>query len=268
MRELTLVTVQSQLTSQQKLLVGEETIADINRLAQDPDYGEEFLESYLTHLQVLADAPKNNHIQYLNAMKFFSLVEANNSLIDAYIKVFPERYEERKKGRSEETTREHIRKQASRYNGSKMVNEIRRVATMPVQLVHRHLLHDAILQTAELMLTAKSEMVRQKAADTLIRELKPSEDQTLKIEVNDGSKSVIAELQDAARTLAATQYEAIHAGVPIQKIAAAKIYTSEDEIIDVPVVEVEEDKPEPDTVVTIPRPSSELLSDSGPWKLK
>ena len=235
MNELSVELVHSQLTAQQRLTVSEETIEDINRLAADPDYGEEFMDTYLTHLQVLADAPKNNHTQYLNAMKFFSLVEARNSLTNAYIKVFPERYEDRRKGRTDETAKDLMRKEASRYNGSKLVNEIRRVAGMPVQLVHRHLMHEAILETANLMKNAKSEMVRAKAADTLIRELKPAEEQTLNVKVEDGSTSVIDDLRKATQELAAQQHEAVMAGVPIKQITAARIYSDDDDIIDVPV---------------------------------
>lgn len=228
MKELTLVTVQSQLTSQQKLLVNEETLEEINKLATQEDYGEEFLESYLNHLNVLADSPRNTHTQYLNAIKFFSLVEAGNSLTDSFIKVFPERFEQAKRtSRDEESGKELVRGNASRYNSSKMVNEIRRVATIPVQLIHRHLLHQAILESADLMLNAKSEMVRQKAADTLIRELKPQEDSVLKIEVDDGSKSVIEELALRSQELAAKQHEAVMAGVPLKQISQAKIFTQE-----------------------------------------
>lgn len=233
MKELTLVTVQSQLTGQQKLLVDEGTIEEINKLATQPDYGAEFLESYLDHLNVLADSPRNNHTQYLNAIKFFSLVECGNSLTDAYVKVFPERYEKRKKGNPEpDKGKEMMRGEASRYNGSRLVSEIRRVATVPVQLIHRHLLHEAILTTAELMTTARSEMVRAKAADTLIRELKPAEDQTLKIEVEDGATSVIQELANATQALAAKQHEAVMSGgVKMKEIAGAKIFREEEEDI-------------------------------------
>jgi len=242
MKELTLVTVQSQLTGQQKLLVGEETIEEINKLATQPDYGAEFLESYLDHLNVLADSPRNNHGQYLNAVKFFSLVECGNSLTDAYVKVFPERHERRAKGNPDkENVKQLLRGEASRYNGSRLVSEIRRVATVPVQLIHRHLLHEAILATAELMTTARSEMVRAKAADTLIRELKPAEDQTLKIEVEDGSTSVIQELAAATQALAAQQHEAVMSGgVKMKQIAAAKIYRDDTEIIEGDVTEVDD----------------------------
>jgi len=233
MKELTLVAVQSQLTAQQKLLVDEGTIEEINKLASQPDYGAEFLESYLDCLNVLADSPRNDHAQYLNAMKFFSLVEAENSLTDAYVKVFPERLERRAKGNPDkENVKQLLRGEASRYNGSKLVSEIRRVATIPVQLIHRHLLHESILVTADLMHNARSEMVRAKAADTLIRELKPQEDTTLKIEVDDGSTSVIQELANATQALAAQQHEAVMAGVPLKQIAASKIFTADEETIE------------------------------------
>jgi hypothetical protein len=233
MSELTLPTIRTQLSKQQQLLINEDTVAEINQLASDPDYGPEFLQAYLEHMQVLADAPKNTHAQYLHAVKFFSLVEAGNSLTDAFIKVFPERFEQRRKTTGDDS-KEIIRGDASRYNSSKLVNDIRRVATIPVQLIHRHLLHEAILENAKLMTGARSEMVRQKAADTLIRELKPAEDATLKLKIDDGSASVIEELRRASEELAATQRQAALAGVPMKQIAAARIYSNDEEdIIDV-----------------------------------
>ena len=109
--------------------------------------------------------------------------------------------------------------EASRYNKSVLVNEIRRVACVPVQLIHRHLLHEAILETAHIMRHAKSDMVRQKAAATLIAELKPPEDQQINIKVNDGSSSIIEELRKATEALAAEEYRAVRAGRPMKDIA-------------------------------------------------
>ena len=240
MNELSLELVHSQITTKQKLMVSQETVDEINKLANDPDYGMEFLESYKDHLNVFTESPRNNHTQYLNAIKFFSLVEADNSLTDAYVKVFPERFERRQKGNPDsDAVKQLLRGEASRYNSSKLVNEIRKVATIPVQLIHRHLLHDAIMTNAHLMHTAKSEMVRQKAADTLIRELKPPEDQVLKVEVEDGTKSVIAELHKATKELAAEQHKSVMAGVPLKQISAARIFSSDDDIIDVEAEEVD-----------------------------
>jgi hypothetical protein len=231
MSELTLSTVQSQLTAQHKLLVSEETIEEINRLATESDYGAEFLETYMDCMNVLADSPKNNPNQYLRAIKFYSLVEAGNSLTDAYIKVFPERYEARSKNH-DNPEKSIMRGEASRYNGTRMVGEIRKVTAIPVHLIHRHLLHAAILETADLMKNARSEMVRAKAADTLIRELKPAEENTLQVKVEDNTTSVIAELQKATKALAAEQYKSVMAGVPLKSIAAARLLDKDEEIIE------------------------------------
>ena len=222
--ELTLETVKSQLTPNNRLLVDENTINEINRLANDPDYGEEFLESYLTHLNVLKQHVKANHPQYVNAVKFFTLVEAGNNLVDSYIKVFPDRYEARNRNLPEQQKgKENITSEASRFNRSVLVNEIRRVACIPVQLIHRHLLHEAILETAHIMKHAKSDMVRQKAAATLIAELKPLEDTQINITVDDNTTSIIDELRNATEALVAQEEQAVMAGRPLRDIAKSRI---------------------------------------------
>jgi len=220
--ELSLDLVHSQMSKQQSLSVDAGTVEEINKLVDDPEYGEEFLESYVDHLNVLKDNPKYTHDKYLKALKFFTLIEADNSLTDAYIKTFPERYEARQNNHSI-PKKDIMRSEASRYNKTRLVNEIRRVATIPIQLIHRHLLHEAILTTAKLMQESKSDMVKQKAADTLIRELKPAEENTLNVKVDDGSVSVIAELHAATKALAAEQHKSAMAGVPLREITQARI---------------------------------------------
>jgi hypothetical protein len=234
--ELTLSVVQSQLTKAQKLTVDEGTIEEINKLANEPDYGPEFLSSYMDHMQVLADAPRNNHTQYLNAIKFFSLVEAENTLTDAYVKVFPERFDKRQagnRGKTSDEVKQLLRGEASRYNGSKLISEIRRVATIPVNLIHRHLLNESILVTAELMRSARSEMVKAKAAEVLIRELKPTEDAVLEIKVDDGSLSVIESLRLATQELAAKQHGSVLGGAStVKEIAQSKIMIDQEDIVE------------------------------------
>ena len=238
MKELSLDVLQSQLRPNARPTVTEDTVAEIQKLAEDPDYGEEFLHTYIDHLNVFKEQKGRSHQQYLNAIKFYSLVQAGNNLTDAYIKVFPERYEDRTRGMPKSSDKDKakakavMRGEASRYNGSVLVAEINKVAAIPVQIVHRHLLHEAILEQAKLMRTARSEMVRQKAGATLITELKPTEDQVLKVDVEDGAKSMIEELRQATEKLAAAEYQSVTAGVPLKKIA-------ERDIIDVQVEEVD-----------------------------
>jgi hypothetical protein len=177
------------------------------------------------HMNVYKENNRCTHERYIHAVKFFTLVESGNSLTNAYMKVFPERYEERRKNHpdAEPGDKSFMRAEASRYNGSVTVMDIRRIATTPVQLVHRHLLHEAILQQAELMRSARSEMVRQKASACLIEQLKPAEDSVLKIEVDDGSKSAIEDLREATIALAIAERRSVQAGVPLSVIAERKI---------------------------------------------
>jgi len=229
MNELTLDLVQSQLKPKQRLLISEETVKEIELLSKDPDYGEEFLDLYLDHLNVLKETPRASHDQYLNAIKFFGLVEAGNSLTDAYIKTFPQRYKDRRRNHPDagDGSKDFMRSEASRFNSSKLVNEIRKVACIPIQLIHRGLLHEAILNQAQLMRTARSEMVRQKAGAVIISELKPQEDTVIAVKVEDGSKSVIEELRLATERLAIAEQQSVKAGMPLSVIASANVYEGE-----------------------------------------
>lgn len=225
-RALTLDLVQSQMRPNQRKTISEETVAEIQKLSEDPEYGEEFLDCYIDHLNIYKEAPGRSHTQYLNAVKFFSLVEAGNTLTDAYIKLFPQRYEDRKKNfLPEEQNKSIMRGEASRYNSSVLVQEINKVAAIPVQLIHRHILHEAILSQAELMRNSRNDMVRQKAGQCLITELKPDGPHVLNVKVDDNTTSIIDELRKAAEALAAAEHRSIMAGVPLKEIAESVIMT-------------------------------------------
>lgn len=225
MNELSKEVVLSQLPKHQRNLVSENEIKEINKLVEDPDYGPEFLSSYLDHMKVLHENVRNNHAQYVNAVKFFTLVESNHSLKDAYIKVFPERYEERCRRSNDPDA--SINAEASRFNKSGLVNKVREMAAVPIQLIYRHVLHEAIIESANLMRTARSEMVRQRAAATIISELKPQEDTVINVRVDDGSKSAIEELHEATKRLAAAERQSVQAGVPMRDIAESNIIEGE-----------------------------------------
>ena len=225
MKELSKDLVMSQLPKKQQLMVSDEDIGEINKLAKDPDYGPEFLQTYMDHLIVLKDNLKNSHSQYITAIKFFSLVEGGHTLRDAYIKTFPERWQER--SRRSDDPDAVINAEASRFNKTRLVNDVRRMSAIPIQLIHRHILHEAILSQAHLMRTSRSDMVRQKAGATLIAELKPTEDQTININVDDGSKSAIQELREATERLAAAERRSVDVGVPMRDIANYKIIEGE-----------------------------------------
>ena len=232
--ELSLDVIHSQLTAKDRLKVTEETVDRLQRLTKDPDYGDEFLENYLMGLAKLKQHVYASHEQYVNAVKFYTLVESDISLTDAYIMVFPERYQARLQGKPPaEANKTVVASEASRYNRSVLVNEIRQINAYPVQLIHRNLLHEAILDQAELMRTAKSDFIRQKAGQTLIQELRPKEETQLQIAIDDGTASAIEDLRKATEQLALAEMETIALGkATLDSIAKRKIVTIDAEVID------------------------------------
>jgi len=230
-QELTLSQVKAVLPHRQAKLVTQDTIDEINKLARDPEYGVDFLDLYRDHLNILVQDQRRNSDKYLQAIKFFYLVEGGLTLTDAYILVFPERFEARMASKKD-FVKADITSEASRFNATKMLNDIRKAATVPIQLIHRHTLYEAIAVEANIMRTAKSELVRQKAAAHLIDVLNPIEEQTLNIQVEDGSKSAIEELRLATSRLASAQFDRIHSGTPVKDIAESVVVTIEAERVE------------------------------------
>ena len=122
---VTLEVLQGQVNKKKSHLITQDTVDEINKLVEDPDYGEEFLDAYVQYFDITSQMGNWNTPKYLNAMKFFILMEQNMTAVDAYCKVFPERLEARhERGES----KRDMGGEASRYNSSQIVNEIRKVA--------------------------------------------------------------------------------------------------------------------------------------------
>ena len=236
MSKLELEVVQQQLGKKKGMLVGQDTVDELNKLAEDPDYGEEFLDSYISYFNIL-ESGKWKTPSYMHALKFFTLIESGHSGVDAYVKAFPERLEARV-ARGE--GKNHMGGEASRYNASALVNEIRKVATIPVQLIHRHLLHEAIMKSADIMHDpGVSPAVQQKAAETLIRELKPAEDTNISLTVgnDEETKQQNRVLIDHIGQIAINQRQMLAGGMKIEDIQKLNIQVSKPDVIDADVDE-------------------------------
>lgn len=216
--------LQGQVNKKRANLINQDTVDEINKLIEDPDYGEEFLDAYVQFFDVTSQSAGWSTPKYMNAMKFFMLVEQGHTAVDAYCKVFPDRLEARYE-RGE--TKRDMGGEASRYNASQIVNDIRKVAGVSVKLIHRHTLHKAIEITTQLMLDRNvSPTVRQKAAETLIRELKPDEKSEISIEIKN-DVSAIDELRRATEALVIEQRRSIEAGMSVRYIAESSVVEAE-----------------------------------------
>lgn len=207
-------------------LINQDIVDELNRLEEDVDYGETFTDYYVRYYNVLEKSNQWTTPKYMNALKFFSLVESNHSLVDAYVKTFPDRLAARQaRGQG----KNDMGGEASRYNASELVNEIRKVARIPVELTNYHTFQEAIRRSVELMNDPEvSPAVQQKAAETLIRELKPKEDSTVNIKVgmSDEAKSQQAKLVDHIGTIALQQQKMLAAGMNIADIQKLNIQIS------------------------------------------
>lgn len=222
---LELEVLQEQLGKKGKLIT-QDVVDELNKLEEDPDYGFEFTDYYVRYFNILEKNNQWTTPKYMNALKFFSLVESNHSLVDAYVKTFPERLEARL---ARGQRKQDMGGEASRYNASELVNEIRKVARIPVELTNYHSFQAAIRRSVELMNDPEvSPAVQQKAAETLIRELKPKEDATVNIKVgmSDEAKSQQAKLVDHIGQIALQQQKMLAAGMSISEIQKLNVQIS------------------------------------------
>lgn len=215
--------------------ITQDTVDELNQLIEDPDYGEEFLDQYISYFNVMEKESLWTTPKYMNAMKFFCLIESGHNQLEAYVKVFPDRLQARL-DRGEKKS--DMGGEASRFNSSQLVNEIRKVATVPVQLIHRNILHKAIMKSAQLMNDpGVSPAVQQKAAEVLIRELKPTEDSNvnIKIGMSEEAKSQQARLLDHIGQIALQQQQMLASGMKIEDIQRLNVQISKEAVLDVEV---------------------------------
>jgi hypothetical protein len=230
--ELKLEVVREMLSDRKKKKLTQGILDDINKLVKDPNYGEELAENYVNFIGILREKHRFSMEQYKKAIMFYTLVESGIALIHAYIQVFPDRVIYRKKVYPERDMTTDLAHEASRYNRSNLVTEIRKVDTISVKLIHRNLLHEAILKQATLMRTARSELVQQKASETLMRELKPDEDTNINLNIGDDSSKILQELRRATAELAQEQLVKISKGTPVKRIAESRIFQGEVTVVD------------------------------------
>jgi len=207
--------------------ITDEVIDTINHLIEDPDFGEQFKEELLTYSNLLEHNPNWNIKNYMNAIKFYTQVNNGRTIVDAYCTTFPERLQRRlDKGE----TKADITGEASRYNKSQLVNKIREQALVPVHLTNQHLLQKMINEAARLATSAKSEMARVKAIDTLLGYLTPPETAKVEVDIKTNNVNAIDELRKATEELALQQLQSIKAGKAVK------------EMIEIPILEAELDE--------------------------
>ena len=174
--------------------------------------GDEFRDIYKDNLVGFADVIEGGRykmLDYINAVKFVSYKLIGDSNTIAYAKTFPDRYQRLV---DKNTPAKTISSFSTAYNKGDLVHKILERTLVPVHILNMDIHQEAINTQAELMRSAKSETVRQKAAECLIMQLKAPEAAKIEVDVN-YSNSSIDDLRETTRALAQQQLQMIKSGV-------------------------------------------------------
>ena len=166
-----------------------------------------FRDNILSYASALTTG-KYSVAAYVNAVKFVSLKLMGDKSSTAYSKVFPDRYQNLvDKG----TSASQIASFADNYGKNALITKIMEQTLVPTHILNAGVYQEAINVQADLMQNAKSEMVRQKAAESLITNLKAPDIAKVEIDVN-YSNDVIDDLRATTKALAKQQLQMILTG--------------------------------------------------------
>ena len=231
MSTFSLEALQEHVPTQYRKNVTQEVIDEINHLSTDPDYGQEFKDSFTTYTTILAGKESFTLRHYINAVKFYSLTAAGLPFVRAYVKVFPDRLQARiDRGQGIED----MPGEASRYNASEAVNKIRAQALVPLHLVNQGTTQLAINTLTTLMLSGRSEVARVSAATALLKELRPPEVQQVELQLgmSDAAIEAHAKQADQLTHIAENQRRLLQAGANINDIQQIHVTTIDAELDD------------------------------------
>jgi hypothetical protein len=226
-KDLTLVQLQASMPKKFRHNVTEDMVKFINATE-----GDEFRDVYKENLLGFSDVMQLGRYgmtEYLNAVKFVSYKLLGDSNTIAYAKVFPDRYQRLV---DKNTPMKTISSFSTTYNKGALVHKILERTLVPVHILNMDIHQEAINIQAELMRDAKSETVRQKAAECLIMQLKAPETAKIEVDVSYNNDS-IDELRATTRALAQQQLKLIQSGaVTAEDMAHSDIIARKKDIIE------------------------------------
>jgi hypothetical protein len=189
----------------------------VNLVNSEPDseLRRVFRDNILSYSTVLSTG-KYSLAAFVNAVKYVSLKLMGDKSSTAYSKVFPDRYQNLvDKG----TSASQIASFADNYGKNSLITKIMEQTLVPTHILNAGIYQQAINVQADLMQNAKSELVRQKAAESLITNLKAPDIAKVEIDVN-YTNDVVEDLRATTRALARQQLKSIIGGQSTAKEVA------------------------------------------------
>lgn len=226
---LTVEELKSALPDKVKKSLNQELIDKINQTLSEPEMFETYRDNLMSYGKVMQDG-RFKVAEYINAVKYVSHKLMGRTNMDAYSRTFPDRVQ---RFAAQGVADKDVASYVTAYNKSKLVNLIFEQTLIPVYVLNQDMYQKALNTQADLMMNAKSEMVRTTAANSLLMQLKPPEVKKVELDIGVKEDSSIAQLRQATIELARQQRMTIEAGMmSAQEVAQTKL------VIDAEVKEV------------------------------
>jgi hypothetical protein len=216
-----------------KTTITDELVTTLNTIILDePEVGSLVRENFLTYGGVLQSG-RFSVDSYLNAVKFCSYKLMNMTNQDAYKMTYPDRYENLRiryvdvEGLSEDEFEKKVSSYVYAVAKSQLVVNILSQVQIPTKLLNMGLLQEAINVEATLMRSAKSEIVKEKAANTLIQYLGQEEENKIQIDIGVKKDDIIEQYEVAMKKMVEEQLVQIKDGADVKQIANAAVMEAE-----------------------------------------
>lgn len=212
------------LPDKMKKNVSQELMDQINDTLNEPEFYEQYRDNLISYSHVIKEG-KFRLDQYLNAVKYVSYKLMGYTHKDAYAKTFPDKME---RFANDLVDPKDISSYVTAYNKSKLVNLIFEQTLIPVYVLNQDLYQKALNTQAELMVSAKSELVRTQAANSLLTQLKPPETKKVELNLGIGEDSSIAKLREITNEFTRMQRLQLESGmISVKEAAHSKIVDAE-----------------------------------------
>jgi len=203
-----------------KSMITDELIDELNNVIKDKEIAELYRENLLKYSSLL----RTNGCRldsYLNAIKFVTYKSIGDNNLQAYIKTFPDRY---KQMMDDGKADNYINAIVSAYVKGEMVQNIIAKTMIPMHVLGRDLHIEALEHSANMMYNAKSEMVKQKAAETVLKYTQAPEESKVEIDLSvKDQKNIVDRYEEALKFAAEKQLEMINKGFDAKDVANIKL---------------------------------------------
>jgi len=223
--DLTIEQLQHALPKGMKQNASQELVDKVNTLTKDDLVRQAYRDNILSYTSVMMDG-RFQIGHYIDAIKYITHKLMGDSNIDAYRKTFPDRY---LNFVTKGTDPKDIASYVTSYNKNKLVNLIREQTLIPTHILNADYYQKAINKQVALMGDVNvSPTVQQKAADSLLVNLKPPETAKVEIDINTTQNKDIQELREHTLALAKQQQEMIsNKMVSVKAVAEAVLIEGE-----------------------------------------